>query len=88
MEKKNSFGDKGLASIQVDGRIAKYRVDRYSGIFKTITSKYYYNLEDAEEAMKLMMPLVEKPKFGDDLFLQKRTGNSWTCIKRFGNHIA
>ena len=75
-------------SAQVDGRTAKYRVDRYSGIFKSITSNYYYNLEDAEAAMEIMMPLVKKPKFGDDLFLQKRTGNSWSCIKRIGNHTA
>lgn len=77
----------GGAAAQVDGRIAKYRVDRYSGIFKSFTSSYYYNLKDAEAAMEIMTPLTKKPKFGDDLFLQKRTGNSWSCVKRIGNHI-
>lgn len=73
-------------SAQVDGRTAKYRLDRLSGLFHTISSSYFNTLDEAEAAMEVMTPLVKKPKFGDDLFLQKRTGNTWTCVKRIGNH--
>lgn len=76
----------GGAAAQVDGRTAKYRVDRLSGLFHTISSSYFNTLDEAEAAMEVMTPLVKKPKFGDDLFLQKRTGNTWTCVKRIGNH--
>ena len=82
--------DNGQISVatnaQVDGRTAKYRIDRLSGLFHTISSNYFNTLEQAEAAIEMMMPLVKKPKFGDDLFLQKRTGNTWSCIKRVGNH--
>ena len=70
----------------IDGRTAKYRVDRLNGIFHTVSSSYYCTFNEAEAAMEMMKPLTEKPNFGDDLFLQKRSGNSWFCIKRIGNH--
>lgn len=82
----NENGQNSVAtSAQVDGRTAKYRLDRLSGLFHTISSSYFNTLEEAEAAIEIMMPLTKKPKFGDDLFLQKRTGNTWSCIKRIGN---
>lgn len=85
-----NFNDNGQISVatsaQVDGRTAKYRLDRLSGLFQTISSSYFNTLDEAEAAIEIMMPLTKKPKFGDDLFLQKRTGNTWSCIKRIGNH--
>ena len=87
MYNNNENGQNSVAtSAQVDGRTAKYRIDRLSGLFHTISSNYFNTLEQAEAAIEMMMPLVKKPKFGDDLFLQKRTGNTWSCIKRVGNH--
>lgn len=40
----------GGAAAQVDGRIAKYRVDRLSGLFHTISSSYFNTLDEAEAA--------------------------------------
>lgn len=89
MNNNNYNGQISVAtSAQVDGRTAKYRLDRLSGLFHTISSSYFNTLDEAEAAMEIMMPLTKKPKFGDDLFLQKRTGNTWSCIKRVGSHTA
>lgn len=89
MYNNNENGQNSVAtSAQVDGRTAKYRLDKLSGLFHTISSSYFNTLDEAESAMEIMMPFVKKPKFGDDFFLQKRTGNTWSCIKRIGNHTA